>query len=75
MSYVTTLNGLNSTLLPAARRPRAFNLPMPRFAQARAAMPENPPADEAVVEIMSGIGRFTLAMVPFSTLAWVFIAH
>jgi hypothetical protein len=75
MPYVTALNGLNSSLITAAPRSRQFNLAMPRFAQKLATMPANPPAGSPVAEIAGAAGRFALAMVPFSALAWIFIAY
>jgi hypothetical protein len=74
MPYVSTLNGVNSSLIAIAPR-RPFNVAMPRFAQIRAAMPSMPPAGSPVTEVAGVAGRFALALVPFGALAWMFIAY
>jgi hypothetical protein len=76
MPYVSTLNGLNSSLISVApRNRRQVNLAMPRFAQIRAAMPSMPPSGSPVSEAAGMAGRFALALVPFGALAWMFIAY
>jgi len=75
MSYVTALTGLNSSLVKAAPRSRQVNLAMPRFAQIRAAMPSMPPAGSPAAQAAGVAGRFALALLPFSALAWMFIAY
>ena len=75
MPYVSALNGLNSSLIHAAPRSRQVNLAMPRFAQIRAAMPSMPPAGSPWTEAAGAVARLALAMVPFSALAWIFIAY
>jgi hypothetical protein len=76
MPYVSTLNGLNSSMISAAPRSRRqVNLAMPRFAQIRAAMPGMPPVGSPVAEAAGVAGRFALALVPFGALAWMFFAY
>jgi hypothetical protein len=75
MPYVTTLSGLNSSLISAAPRSRKVNMTMPRFMQKRAAIPAAPADGTLVAQAASATARFALALVPFGALAWVFIAY
>lgn len=63
-----TMNSLNARFaVPAPRF--AFR----RFAQLRAALPSMK-HDSALHEAATAAGRFTLALVPFAALGWMFIA-
>ena len=75
MPYVTTLSGLNSSLILAAPRDRKVNFAMPRFMQKRAAMPSTPFDGSIATQAAGAAARFALALVPFGALAWMFFAY